>query len=110
VPDGEGGTTVVDCLAYGGFTGGNRDFGAPLRIGPDNRSLARVDDTGTNGSDVNDSIPSGGGRKRRGAAFTSIVIGAGIRRVRLFAGPSWSSAPRAGSRRRCPSFRKGSGA
>ncbi len=51
VPDGLGGAVVVDCLAYGGFAGGNGSFGAPLRIGPDNRSLERDAGTGVNRSD-----------------------------------------------------------
>jgi hypothetical protein len=51
VPDGEGGTITVDCLAYGGFAGSNGPFGAPLGIGPDNRSLERVQGTGTNRDD-----------------------------------------------------------
>jgi hypothetical protein len=51
VPDGDGGATVVDCLAYGGFAGGNGSFGTPLRIGPDDRSLERVAGTGTNRMD-----------------------------------------------------------
>jgi hypothetical protein len=51
VPDGTGGTTVVDCLAYGGFSGGNGAFGTPLRIGPDNRSLERTQGTGVNRDD-----------------------------------------------------------
>jgi hypothetical protein len=51
VPDGEGGTIVLDCLAYGGFGGSNGAFGAPLRIGPDNRSLERVQGTGVNRDD-----------------------------------------------------------
>jgi hypothetical protein len=48
VPDGLGGTTVVDCLAYGGYTGANGSFGTPLAIGPDDRSLERISGTGTN--------------------------------------------------------------
>jgi hypothetical protein len=51
VPDGDGGTTVVDCLAYGGFSGSNGPFGAPLRAGPDNRSLERAQGTGVNRDD-----------------------------------------------------------
>jgi hypothetical protein len=51
VPDGDGGTIVVDCLAYGGFAGSNGPFGAPLQIGPDNRSLERLQGSGTNRDD-----------------------------------------------------------
>jgi hypothetical protein len=51
VPELLGGTTVVDCLAYGGFSGGNGPFGAALRVGPDNRSLERVQGTGVNRDD-----------------------------------------------------------
>jgi hypothetical protein len=48
VPDDRGGTDAVDCLAYGGFTGSNATFGAPLAIGPDDRSLERISGSGTN--------------------------------------------------------------
>jgi hypothetical protein len=48
IPDLLGGTTLVDCLAYGGFTGSNGSFGVPLAIGPDDRSLERVSASGTN--------------------------------------------------------------
>jgi hypothetical protein len=49
--DASGDTDVVDCLAYGGYQGSNDDFGRSLRIGPDNRSLVRIDSTGSNRSD-----------------------------------------------------------
>jgi hypothetical protein len=48
IPDDRGGTDVIDCLAYGGFTGSNGSFGAPLAIGPDDRSLERISASGTN--------------------------------------------------------------
>jgi hypothetical protein len=51
VPDVDGGTTVVDCLAYGEFAGANGPFGAALRAGPDNRSLERTQATGVNRDD-----------------------------------------------------------
>ena len=51
VPDGQGGAIVLDCLAYGGFGGGNGAYGTPLRIGPDDRSLERVQGTGVNRDD-----------------------------------------------------------
>ncbi len=51
VPDADGGATAVDCLAYGGFGGGNGVFGAPLRAGPDDRSLERTQGTGVNRAD-----------------------------------------------------------
>jgi hypothetical protein len=51
VPDGDGGTAVVDCLAYGEFGGANGPFGAALRAGPDNRSLERTQGTGVNRDD-----------------------------------------------------------
>src|SRR5262249_21772057 len=51
VPTLLGDAIVVDCLAYGGFAGGNGGFGAPLAIGPDDRSLERVTGTGTNRTD-----------------------------------------------------------
>jgi hypothetical protein len=37
-----GGTSRVDCVAYGDFSGDNDEFGAPTPITPDNRSLQRV--------------------------------------------------------------------
>ncbi|MCW5890223.1 MAG: hypothetical protein KIT14_06685 [bacterium] len=45
-----GGATLVDCIAYGSFTGQNGSFGRP-EVTPDNRSLQRVDLTGVNRPD-----------------------------------------------------------
>jgi hypothetical protein len=42
---------VVDCVAYGLFTGDNGPFGKPTPVTPDNRSLVRVGLTGTNRAD-----------------------------------------------------------
>lgn len=50
VRDGNGGTTLVDCIAYGDFTGENGAFGRP-EVTPDNRSLQRVQLTGVNRPD-----------------------------------------------------------
>jgi len=44
-------TTVIDCLAYGDYQGGNGRFGAWLRAAPTNRSLLRVGVTGINVDD-----------------------------------------------------------
>ena len=44
-------TGVIDCVAYGKFTGENGRFGRPTPITPDNRSLQRVDLTGSNVDD-----------------------------------------------------------
>lgn len=45
-----GGTTLVDCVAYGEFTGENGPFGRP-EVEPYNRSLQRVQLTGVNRPD-----------------------------------------------------------
>src|SRR5262245_26699649 len=45
------GAGVVDCVAYGKFTGDTGPFGPPTPITPDNRSLQRVD---RNGRTIND--------------------------------------------------------
>jgi hypothetical protein len=42
---------VVDCVAYGDFTGDNGAFGPPTSITPDDRSLQRIDFTGRNRAD-----------------------------------------------------------
>jgi len=44
-------TGVIDCVAYGAFTGGNGPFGAPTPITPDDRSLQRSAVTGINAND-----------------------------------------------------------
>lgn len=49
--DGQGGATVVDCIAYGDFTGENGSFGKPSRVTPDNRALARIALDGINRAD-----------------------------------------------------------
>jgi hypothetical protein len=49
--DGTGQFETIDCVAYGEFSGGNGTYGRPLRATPDNRSLVRVDDSGTNRTD-----------------------------------------------------------
>jgi hypothetical protein len=41
----------IDCVAYGTFTAEGGGFGNPVRITPDNRSLQRVDLTGSNPAD-----------------------------------------------------------
>lgn len=38
---------VIDCLAWGAFTGSTYGFGPPTRVTPDNRSLERTDLTGS---------------------------------------------------------------
>jgi len=40
--DAQGAVGVVDCLAWGDFSGPTFGFGAPTRVGPDNRSLQRT--------------------------------------------------------------------
>jgi hypothetical protein len=49
--DGQGGATVVDCIAYGAFTGDTGPFGKPSRVTPDNRALFRIAVNGTNRGD-----------------------------------------------------------
>ncbi len=49
--DGQGGADVVDCIAYGAFTGETGPFGKPSRITPDNRALSRIALGGLNRSD-----------------------------------------------------------
>jgi hypothetical protein len=44
-------TTLVDCLAYGDYQGGNGRFGDPVRAAPTNRSLVRVATNGINRED-----------------------------------------------------------
>jgi len=44
-------TGVIDCVAYGKFTGENGSFGQPTPITPDNRALRRVALTGRNVDD-----------------------------------------------------------
>jgi hypothetical protein len=44
-------TGVIDCVAYGAFTGDNGSFGAPTPVTPDNRSIRRVAVTGRNADD-----------------------------------------------------------
>jgi hypothetical protein len=51
-PQADGETTgVIDCVAYGAFTGDNGSFGPPTPITPDDRSLQRVATSGQNASD-----------------------------------------------------------
>ena len=45
------GLSVVDCIAYGQFTGANGSFGAPTPLTPDNRALQRAALTGRNRAD-----------------------------------------------------------
>jgi hypothetical protein len=45
------GSGVIDCVAFGRFTGDNGPFGVPTPVTPDNRSLQRVDTTGDNRTD-----------------------------------------------------------
>jgi hypothetical protein len=42
---------VIDCVAWGNFSGDTGSFGAPTAATPDNRSLQRVDTTGTTRKD-----------------------------------------------------------
>src|SRR6266404_1803287 len=44
-------TGVIDCVAYGKFTGENGRFGPPTPITPDDRALRRVALTGRNADD-----------------------------------------------------------
>ncbi len=44
-------TGVIDCVAYGKFTGDNGPYGPPTPITPDNRALQRVMLTGRNADD-----------------------------------------------------------
>jgi len=44
-------TTIIDCLAYGDYQGGNGRFGDPAPDAPTNRSLFRVGNTGDNRDD-----------------------------------------------------------
>ncbi len=51
VGDGQGGWSVVDCIAYGAFTGDVGPFGKPSRVTPDNRALGRTALTFSNRAD-----------------------------------------------------------
>ena len=51
-PQAEGQPTgVIDCVAYGKFTGDNGSFGPPTPVTPDDRSLGRIGATGRNVDD-----------------------------------------------------------
>jgi hypothetical protein len=49
--NGQNGFTIVDCVAYGAFTGDKGTFGPPTPRTPDNRALQRIAYSGKNRSD-----------------------------------------------------------
>jgi hypothetical protein len=61
---------IVDCVAYGDYTGPRDGFGRPVAATPDNRALVRIDDTGNNRSDWRSELEP---RPQNNAGVTAVM-------------------------------------